>query len=188
MLDQTPDEPQVQPYANVEPRSPDDQSREVYHWEDKVFPDSSCSYLNLRHAQEFVDEIWADFNLVGPAPKILDGRGSKDARTWGDTISLPKGLRNFTVMIHELAHCISGLLDWDDSCNHGKMFMHVYLTMMTRYCNHKYQVLAESAIKDGIEIQRIKIKTRLKPFAIPKEPECQPESSIKSTNSDCHPL
>ncbi len=159
------------PYPNVISTSDTDQSKAVYIWEDKQFPDCYGSYLSIRHCQEFVNEIWADLKLSSAPPKVVDGRGAQYARAWDDKISLPKWSRNFTVMIHELSHCVTGLIDETDNGEHGPIYVHVYMTLMTRYCNHKYRELETQAKENGVKVQRIKLKARLKPFCMAEHNE-----------------
>ena len=141
-----------------------DQTKVFYSWEDEHLPDCRKSYLSLAGCQKFVDEIWSDLMMVEPPPVVKDGRGSSAARSEGNTISMPRWSRNATVITHELSHTLASLIDPWGNINHNGVFIHVYFTMLTRYCDHKYHVLVNSALNHGLVITPVKIKNRLRPF------------------------
>lgn len=131
-----------------------------------MFPESQGGcYLSIKDCQKFVDTVWAELGLSS-SPKVSDGRGTRSARSWGDKIMLPKWSRNFTVLTHELAHCIADLIDSDDNHDHGGIFIYVYLTLLARYCGHKFSSIIKSASDSGIRVTRIKLNSRLKPHRL----------------------
>lgn len=148
-------------YSHVKPNGPTCQTRLVYAWEDKVFPETQGGgYLTLDECREFVRFVWRDLDLSRP-PRILDGRGTKCALSGSGAISLPRWARNYTVLTHELAHCVTEFIDEEDNYDHGGVFLHVYFTLMTRYCKQKYGVLYRSALDAGLRVHRLKLKVHL---------------------------
>jgi carbohydrate-binding DOMON domain-containing protein len=102
--------------------------------------------------------------LPGHAPRIVDGRGSEAARNWHRVIHLPRWSRNNIIVLHELAHTLTNFIDSNDSYEHGGIFVHVMITLLTRFAGYKYQVLADSAKAYGLQVTRIQLATRLKGF------------------------
>lgn len=158
------EEQQEDAYAHIVQASPTCQARKVYNWEDRQFPEASGScYLSIKECQEHVNQVWTDLGMLNP-PRVSDGRGGTSARSWGDRIMLPRWSRNFTVLNHELAHCITELIDSHDNHDHGAIFMHIYVTLMARYGMHNHTELRKSATDFGVIVGRVKLRSRLKPY------------------------
>jgi hypothetical protein len=141
-----------------------DQTFPFYSWEDSVLPDCKRTYLTLDGCQRHVNEIWGDLGINLEPPRVRDGRGSISARSETGVISMPRWSRNITVITHELAHNISGLIDPWGNVMHGGIFVHIYFTMLARYCDHKYHMLVNSARDYGLVVTPVKIKSRLQPY------------------------
>ena len=129
-----------------------------------MLPDCRKTYLSLDGCQRHVNEIWTDLGLNLEPPRVRDGRGSIAARSGGGVISMPRWSRNITVITHELAHSISDLIDPWGNVGHGGIFIHVYFTMLARYCDYKYHILVNSARDYGLVVTPVKLKNRLLPF------------------------
>lgn len=139
-----------------------DQTKLFYAWEDTTLPDCRKSYLSLAGCQKFVDEVWGDLSMNSDPPVVKDGRGSSAARSEGSTISMPRWSRNATVITHEISHTLASLIDPWGNIYHGGIFIHVYFTMLTRYCDHKYHKLISSARSHGLIVTPIKLGYHLK--------------------------
>lgn len=151
------------------------QTQRVYDWEDAVFTECYVSYLSLDDCRTVVSEVWKYLGLTIPEPKISDGRGAKYARAWGSLeIHLPRWSRNFSVVLHEVSHCITDLIDSDDSYDHSGVYVYVYLKLISKIMGHKYSELEKSAQDYGIRVKPVKLGYRLKAFKQPQQPTQEP--------------
>lgn len=138
------------------------QTQLCYAWELATFTFRNESIITLKQCQQLVNDVWRTLKLKGHAPKVVDGRGSEAARNWQRVIHLPKWSRNNIIVLHELAHSLTNLIDPQNSFEHGGIFVHIMLTLLSRFAGYKYQVLAESAQAFGLTVTKIKLATRLK--------------------------
>jgi hypothetical protein len=149
-----------------EPQQDDhDQSEYVYAWEIETFPERGNCALTLDQCRELIAKIWkGTLNLSGDVPPVADGRGSIYARVYKDVIHLPRWSRNRLIVIHELAHCVTSMMNHDRSVAHDGLYMQVYLTILSMEGDYKYSWLLKSARKYGLRVSRSDISKRIKKF------------------------
>jgi hypothetical protein len=141
-----------------------DQAELLYEWESEFFPHRDSRIITLKQCRELVKDVWVALNLVGEPPVIEDGRGSICARNFTSEIHLPKWARNNIIVLHELAHTLTEFIDPQDNASHGGIFVHVMLTLLTRFSDYKYSEMAESAARAGVKVTKVKLNTRLKAY------------------------
>ena len=105
------------------------------------------------------------------APAVYDGRGSMCARYYNNAIHLPRWSRNRLIVIHELAHAVTGLLNDVRSSHHDGLYLQVYFTLLDLEGDYKYDWLKHSALKYGLKVSRVDLVKKLKKYQI----ECQSE-------------
>jgi hypothetical protein len=140
------------------------QTQLCYGWELSRFTCRNETILSLKQCQQLIKEVWKELNMKGPAPKVIDGRGSIYARSDCKEIHLPKWSRNNIIVLHELAHTLTNFIDETDSGEHGGIFVHVMITLLTRFAGYKYGELSKSAQAFGLTVTNIKLATKLKNF------------------------
>jgi hypothetical protein len=140
------------------------QTQLCYSWESSRFTFRDEAIITLKQCRELVKECWKALNMKGTAPKVVDGRGSNYARNFHTEIHLPKWSRNNIIVLHELAHTLCNMIDEKDSEEHGGIFMHIMLTLLTRFAGYKYGELSSSAQAYGLKVKRIKLATKLKNY------------------------
>jgi hypothetical protein len=149
----------------AEPQQDDtDQSEKVYAWEIKTFPQRDTCVLSLDECRELVAAIWGELNLKDAVPPVSDGRGSPYARVFNEIIHLPRWSRNRIIVVHEVAHCITDLIDNDRSVAHDGLYMQFYLTLLARLGDYKYEWLLKSAKDYGLKVSRANMLNRIKKF------------------------
>lgn len=137
----------------------------LYCWETNIFPTRTTEELTLVECQQLVDHIWnGQLNLSPNPPQILDGRGSRDARTTHTAIHLPRWSRNRPIVIHELSHSITDLFDEPSSIDHGSKYLQVYLSLLSRNTEYKYNALKQSARKYGLHVSNLSVREQLNIF------------------------
>jgi len=145
----------------IDPRNfvfPSQQTQRVYSWEEHVFTDCYLSYLTLDECREIVTTLWSKLGFVQASPQVFDGRGAGYARAKEcHELHLPQWARNYTVLAHELAHCVMDPINSNDSLDHGGMFMHTYLYLLTLVTNHRYTDLEASVRAHGLRINRFNL-------------------------------
>jgi hypothetical protein len=149
-----------------EPQQDDhDQSESVYAWEIQTFPQRDIGSLSLAECHALVTKIWKQtLNLKADVPPISDGRGSSYARVYNETIHLPRWSRNRLIVIHELAHCVTSMMDHERSVAHDGLYMQVYLTILALEGDHKYDWLLKSAKDYGLKVSRADFHKRIRKF------------------------
>ena len=152
------------------------QTERVYAWEIQTFPQRDIGVLSLDECKALVAKIWKQtLNLKDDVPSVSDGRGSSCARVYQDIIHLPRWSRNRLIVIHEVAHCITSLIDHDRSVEHDGLYMRIYLALLAMEGDYKYSWLLKSAKNYGLKVSRSDFLKRIKKFQ--NEPAvCQPES------------
>jgi hypothetical protein len=140
------------------------QTQLCYDWEISRFTFRDESIITLKQCKELIKDVWKEFNMYGHSPKVIDGRGSSFARNWHTEIHLPKWSRNNIIVLHELAHTFANMIDPQDSTEHGGIFVHIMITLLTRFAGYKYNELSASAQAFGLKVTKIKLATRLKSF------------------------
>lgn len=139
-----------------------DQSLNVYAWEESRFEHRDQGSFTLSQCRNILASIWEDFDLMPALQQVTDGRGSLDARVTEDKIHLPRWSRNPVILMHEMAHCITDLIDVDSSYDHSGTYMHVYLTLLSAYCSYKYDELFQSAKDFGLKVEPLDLGDSLK--------------------------
>ena len=149
-----------------EPQQDDhDQSESVYAWEIETFPERGICALSLDECRDLIAKIWKEtLNLAADIPPVADGRGSLCARVYNDIIHLPRWSRNRLIVIHEVAHCVTSMINHERSVAHDGLYMQVYLTMLALEGDHKYDWLLKSAKKYGLKVSRADFHKRIKKF------------------------
>jgi hypothetical protein len=143
------------------------QTQLCYDWETQRFTFRDESIITLKQCRSLVKEVWKALKLKTKCPIIVDGRGSIYARATGNIvpeIHLPRWSRNNIIVLHELAHHICDMIDPVDSAQHGGIFMHVELTLLSRFAGYKYRELAQSAINYGLAVKNVKLAVKLKTY------------------------
>jgi hypothetical protein len=140
------------------------QTQLCYAWEISRFTFRDEAIITLKQCQELVKDVWKGLNMRGHAPKVVNGQGSYYARNLHTEIHLPKWSRNNIIVLHELAHTLTNMIDETDSGDHGGIFVHVMITLLTRFADYKYGELSASAQAFGLKVTKIKLATKLKSF------------------------
>lgn len=138
------------------------QSTLVYAWEQHTFPlVRNIGDLSLNECQTLVSSTWFNLGFSYAAPPVCDGRGSCDARAYLGRIHLPRWARNKLIVLHELAHCVTGLFDEPDSYNHSGKFMQVYLRLLAQNRINKYTSLVQNARDYGLTVSPTPVRRHL---------------------------
>lgn len=140
------------------------QTQLCYDWEISRFTFRDEAIITLKQCRELIKDVWKELNMKGRAPKVVDGRGSNYARNFHTEIHLPKWSRNNIIVLHELAHTLTNMVDPQDSGEHGGIFVHIMITLLTRFAGYKYGELSASAQAFGLKVTKIKLATKLKSF------------------------
>ena len=143
------------------------QTQLCYAWEIERFIFRGESVITLKQCRSMVKEVWKSLKLKTKCPIVVDGRGSNNARAIDyaiPEIHLPKWSRNNIIVLHELAHHICDLIDPQDSAEHGGIFMHIEITLFSRFAGYKYRELAQSATAYGLSVKNVKLAVKLKSY------------------------
>lgn len=140
------------------------QTQLCYDWEISRFTFRDEPIITLKQCKELIKDVWKALNMYGRPPKVVDGRGSNYARNFHTEIHLPKWSRNNIIVLHELAHTLTNMIDPQDSGDHGGIFVHVMITLLSRFAGYKYGELSESAQAYGLTVTKIKLASRLKNY------------------------
>ena len=123
-------------------RARDNQRSKVYNWEDTL----SHTQMTLAACEALANKMRAVYGL-GPV-LVKDGRGTRRARAFGSSISLPSWARTNIIVLHETAHTIDA---WDNP-SHGPVFMRIYIDLLTRSGVGTNRELTKSAKATGIKV------------------------------------
>lgn len=142
-----------------------DQSEQVYAWEIATFPQRDICVLTLEECRALIAKIWTQtLNMQADIPPVSDGRGSPYARVYNEIVHLPRWSRNRIIVIHEVAHCIAGMIDDERSAAHDGLYMQIYLTLLSLEGDYKYDWLLKSAKDYGLKVSRANFFNRIKRF------------------------
>lgn len=133
-------------------RPADRQRARVYAWEDVVVTVADSSVVPFPLAQGMVDAIWSELGLYFP-PKV-ERLPRQSRRLQGDgsrlRLRLPDVIPSW-LLLHEVAHALSSTAD-GVSDGHGRVFMGLYIKLLTLYLRMPTATLIGSATKAGIAV------------------------------------
>ena len=102
--------------------------------------------LSLDECRGLVEAVWADYRPTSLVPMIKDGRGTRTARGHRWRISLPRGSRIPSVVLHEIAHSILP----EGDAGHGPVFARFVLELWVAYLGAERRKLLTVAWKWGV--------------------------------------
>jgi len=141
------------------------QTERVYAWEIQTFPQRDIGVLSLDECKALIHKIWkGTLNLKADVPPVSDGRGSSCARVYQDIIHLPRWSRNRLIVIHEVAHCVTSMINHERSVEHDGLYMQIYLTLLSMEGDYKYDWLLKSAKAYGLKVSRTQVLKRIRKF------------------------
>jgi hypothetical protein len=138
----------------------DTQKQRVYDSED-VIDKTTTVFKNVAEMQEFVDSIlqarWFQSRWGRTRITVKDGRGRRNACGGYGVIKMPLWSRSRTVILHEVAHCLTP----NHYAAHGPEFAGVFLFLVR-------QVMGAEAGAKLLESYRTKPRVRYNFNAVPK--------------------
>lgn len=133
-------------------RKRDSQRGKVYAWERHFHATGRDYEMTLKECQALVNKV-AKFYSVR-APKVTDGRGRRSAYWYNSwEIALPRWSRQPVIILHELAHMITGnLIIWGKRvASHGPEFVGVEMYLLNKYLKISVSELCRQANDSGID-------------------------------------
>ncbi len=140
----------------------DSQRQAVYNWEQGLRVAFPSPELTLAECAELVGRVWRDYRPDSEPPKVLDGRGRRNACGSRWEIRLPRWARVPLVVLHETAHA---LLDGKGFVSHGREFATLALELWNRYAGIPRAVARAAAIRQ--KPRRVRFAAAA---AVPKRP------------------
>jgi hypothetical protein len=122
----------------------DVQRSRVYRWENKVVAPHDPTVILYHAAQPMVNAIWSDMGLkYPPAVEPLSRSASATIASANRlTLFLPEQIPSWC-LLHELAHAMTTTSD-GLSDGHGKLFVGIYVQLLTRYLRLDIKMLAST--------------------------------------------
>lgn len=131
----------------------DYQRSRVYAWEREcLFPlYSNETNLSLEDCYNIIKEaaskaFWVKFRAG--CISLSDGRGHRNAVSYGGTIALPRWARQTMVVLHELAHEICPSQEM-----HGPQFVHTYIRLVNLVTGRCKEAMRREAVDMGVDCQ-----------------------------------
>lgn len=128
-------------------RPRDYQRSRVYKWERAALPDFSDRSLSLEQCGQLALTVARTFRRR--APRIHDGRGHRNAVSYGGCIALPRWARTRPVVLHEMAH---ELVKGNDLASHGPEFVGTYIALLHRFHGCSVRMLLASATDCRVDV------------------------------------
>lgn len=124
-------------------RTRDSQRSKLYAWENATFVGKYGEVLTLDECRVLAYEAINRYGFTHQ-PAVKDGRGRRSAGANGHEIDLPKWARNRFVVLHEVAHTLTTLLEnrhgvprgsW---AAHGAEYTRIFVSLLDAYgCERK---------------------------------------------------
>lgn len=134
----------------------DSQRLKVYNWETniehKFLPPFVREEMTLEECKILSDKAHIRYSYFHNLPVIKSvNRNHPDYRSWENSINLPTFFRNSQVVLHEAAHSIVEHIGCEEP-DHGKMFVKVYINLLSYFFKVKTSDLRKDARKRRIKI------------------------------------
>ena len=132
--------------------SRDYQRARVYAWEDRHIHPRDHSVIPFEQAQSVLDYVWAEAGRTHPprVVAILKTATRSVATANRLHIRLPRHGIKTTVLLHEIAHSMTG--DIDKSGGHGAVFAGTFMRLVCRHIpTFQLAELMRSAELEGVE-------------------------------------
>jgi hypothetical protein len=109
-------------------RARDNQKSKVYFWESVIaLPDAANQPLTLKECARLVKRVYKLYDKA--APRIQDGRGTRNAYGSPWAINLPRWARTGRVVLHEAAHGLTKIY-CPNKAAHGAEFVAIFAELL----------------------------------------------------------
>jgi hypothetical protein len=135
--------------------SRDYQRSRIYAWEDRHIHPRDRSVIPFEQAQSIVDYVWAEAGRTYP-PKVvaIAKTASRSIATANRLhIRIPRSGIKTTVLLHEIAHSMTG--DIDNPGDHGPAFAGTFMRLVSRHIpTFQLSELLRTAELEGVDFGR----------------------------------
>jgi hypothetical protein len=138
----------------------DSQRSKLYAWENATFAGKYGETMSLDECRVLAYEAIGRYGFTNQ-PAVKDGRGRRSAGANSHEIDLPKWARNRFVVLHEVAHTLTSLLETrhgvprNSWAAHGAEYTRIFVSLLQAYG-------VEPKTGTGISIQSLARKAGLK--------------------------
>ena len=131
----------------------DFQKAKCYSWEDLHVHRRARSMTSFAQAQDAVNFIWHEEGCEYP-PKIKAiSKSSVHTVAHANrlSISIPERGIKTTILLHEIAHCLTSTAHGEGSAQHGPRWVGVYMKLLAKYAGFDLNELMVTARSAGVE-------------------------------------
>jgi len=131
-------------------RERDSQKSKVYGWEARLqLPDTANKKLTLKECAQMVKRVYRLYDQ--PAPRVVDGRGTRNAHGSPWRVSLPRWARTGRVVLHEAAHGLTKIY-CPGKAAHGPEFVAIFAELLNIFYGVSLFYLEGESIKSRVSM------------------------------------